>query len=141
MSQSLHGLKSTRQREAILGVFRPGLAPMSAEEVAAQVADQYPQLALSTVYRNLERFVEVGLLERSQLGDGVTRYALHQEKHGHYLVCTCCDAKIRIEGCPLRTVEEKLEQDTGYAISGHNLTLYGICPHCRAQQNKNSKGQ
>ena len=47
--------KNTKQREAILQVLAGAQTPLSAEEVCCQVSKQYPRLALSTVYRNLER--------------------------------------------------------------------------------------
>lgn len=109
-------------------------APLSAEEVCAAVTRQYPRLALSTVYRNLERFADAGLLERCLFHDGVTRYSQVREHHGHYLICTACNAKLRIGGCPLEDVEQKLEQDTGFEISGHDLTIYGVCPQCKRER-------
>ncbi len=126
--------KNTKQREAILQVFRMAESPLSAEEVCEKVSKQYPRLALSTVYRNLERFADAGLLERCLFHDGVTRYSLSQGRHGHYLVCTSCNAKLRIGDCPLESVAQKLEQDTGYEISGHDLTIYGVCPRCQKEK-------
>ena len=60
----------------------------------------FPSLALSTIYRNLERFAADALVERSDFGDGVVRYSLAREQHGHYLVCTGCHAKIKLCDCP-----------------------------------------
>lgn len=126
--------KNTKQREAILQVLANAQAPLSAEEVCGQVSEQYPRLALSTVYRNLERFADAGILERCLFHDGITRYNLAHGRHGHYLVCTHCNAKLRIGDCPLEKVAQKLEQDTGYEICGHDLTIYGVCPQCRKEK-------
>ena len=86
--------------------------------------------ALSTVYRNLERFTEAGLLEKILFHDGVTRYSA-AERHGHYLICTACDQKLRIADCPLHHIESDLARETGFTISGHDLTIYGLCPNCK----------
>lgn len=129
--------KNTRQRAAILELLRDSQEPMSAEEIHGALstfftAGRVP--ALSTVYRNLERFVENGLAKTELLGDSITRYTAAGGQHGHYLVCTGCSARIRIEGCPLSRLEKRLAQDTGFSIERHSLTIYGKCPQCRKQE-------
>lgn len=128
------GFKNTKQREAILHALQAAESPLSAEEVSAQVTKEHPKVALSTVYRNLERFADAGLLERCLFHDGITRYSLSEGRHGHYLICTACNAKLRIGGCPLKQVERELAKDTGFEICGHDLTIYGLCPHCRKKE-------
>ena len=123
-------LKNTKQREAILRVLREAKTPKTAEEICEAVSPLYPRLALSTVYRNFERFTEAGLLEKILFHDGVTRYSA-AERHGHYLICTACDQKLRIADCPLHHIESDLARETGFTISGHDLTIYGLCPNCK----------
>jgi Fe2+ or Zn2+ uptake regulation protein len=123
-------LKNTRQRAAILKILRSRQEPVSAEEIYAELCREGEAPALSTVYRNLERFVRDGLAVTELLGDSVTRYTVPREQHGHYLICTGCSAKIHIEDCPLSELEEKLSQETGFSIESHTLTLYGKCPRC-----------
>ena len=92
-------MKNTRQRAAILRVLDESAEPLSAEEVHSRLHGEEPSLALSTVYRNLERFCSENLLHRDTFGDGVVRYS-PARRHGHYLICTGCDARVRIDGCP-----------------------------------------
>jgi Fe2+/Zn2+ uptake regulation proteins len=130
--------KNTKQRGAMLELLKHSAEPMSAEEIFASLRDEYSTLALSTIYRNLERFAESGLLSKDVFNDGVVRYSLTEEHHGHYLVCTQCSNKIKIDDCPLTCLEQGLERDTGYEIEGHTLTIYGKCPEClRREQHKN----
>lgn len=124
-------LKNTKQREAILRVLAEGSGPLTAEEIGERVRCTYPSLALSTVYRNLERFEQAGRIESVVLDDNVARYFLKGGKHGHYMICTDCHASVRIDDCPLQELEGRLAKDTGYEISGHNLTIFGRCPKCR----------
>ena len=133
------GLKNTKQRAAILSVLEKSAEPMSAEEIFLQLKDAFPSLALSTIYRNLERFSEDELTEKDVFQDGVVRYSLAREHHGHYLVCTGCNAKIKIDGCPLSSLEKGLEQDTGFEIEGHTLTIYGKCPACTGREREEGR--
>lgn len=132
--------KNTKQRGAIMDVLKRSADPVGAEEIFAALKDGYPNLALSTVYRNLERFAEQGLINRDVFNDGVVRYSLAMEHHGHYLVCTKCANKIKIDDCPLTCLEQGLARDTGYEIEGHTLTIYGKCPDClRSEQVRKQK--
>lgn len=123
-------LKNTKQRGAIMQVLKSLAEPASAEDIFGGLKDEFPSLALSTVYRNLERFAAAGLVNRDSFNDGIIRYSLAEE-HGHYLICTECDCKIKIDDCPLSGMEQELAKNTGFEIDGHNLTIYGKCPRCR----------
>ncbi len=128
-------MKNTKQRAAILQVLEENADPMSAEEVYQALHGREPSLALSTVYRNLERFAEEAILLKDVFGDGVARYS-PARRHGHYLVCTSCAARVKIDGCPLHALEEGLARDTGFSIEGHSLTIYGKCPLCAGKERK-----
>ena len=129
-------MKNTQRRAAILEQVTLAHGPISAEEIFAILRERFPTLALSTVYRNLERFAADGLIDRETSPDGVFRYS-GREGHGHYLVCTQCHSRIRLHECPLSAMEEKLEEETGFSIDRHQLTLYGKCPACKKHEPHN----
>lgn len=129
-------LKNTKQRSAIMGILQKSAEPVSAEDIFAALREEYPNLALSTVYRNLERFAENGLLNRDVFNDGVVRFSLGEGHHGHYLICTECSNKIKIDDCPLMRLEQGLARETGYEIEGHTLTIYGKCPECLRREHR-----
>lgn len=126
-------MKNTQRRAAILAEVSASQGPVSAEEIFQRLQERFPTLALSTVYRNLERFAADGLVEKETSPDGVFRYA-GKDDHGHYLVCTQCHSRVRLHECPLSAMEEKLEEETGFSIDRHQLTLYGICPACKERE-------
>ena len=107
---------------------------MSAEDIFAQMKAAFPSLALSTIYRNLERFAASALVERNDFGDGIVRYSLAREQHGHYLVCTGCHAKIKLCDCPLSGMERTIAEETGFTVESHTLTIYGKCPKCAKKE-------
>ena len=112
-------MKNTKQRQAILCLLAQSHGPLTAEDIFQSLRDSCPSLALSTVYRNLERFCAEGLVKKESLNDGIIRYTSGRE-HGHYSVCTECDSEI----------EQELARKTGFEIDGHSLTIYGKCPDC-----------
>src|SRR5699024_3610172 len=113
--------------------------PMTAEMLYEKLRECCPTIALSTVYRNLERFCAEGLIQKESLNDGVVRYTSCRQ-HGHYLVCTQCDKRIRLQSCPLTAVEEEIAKQTGFSIEGHSLTIYGKCPDCLRKASPDSSG-
>jgi len=131
--------KNTKQRGAIMEILKQSAEPVSAEDIFACLKDECPNLALSTIYRNLERFAADALVKKDVFNDGVVRYSLAEEHHGHYLICTQCSNKIKIDECPLTCLEQGLARDTGYEIEGHTLTIYGKCPECIRHQQKQAK--
>ncbi len=126
-------MKNTRQRRAILEALCQSAAPVTAEEIATLVANQVPGIALSTVYRNLERLAETGVIVRVTLENGVSHYEPASAPHGHYLICKKCQKRIKLKHCPLEAISCQLEAETGFHIQGHDLRLYGICPECQTK--------
>jgi Fe2+/Zn2+ uptake regulation proteins len=120
-------------------ILKQSAEPVSAEDIFACLKEEYPNLALSTVYRNLERFAADVLVKKDVFNDGIVRYSIAGEHHGHYLICTQCSAKIKIQDCPLTRLEQGLARDTGYEIEGHTLTIYGKCPECVRREHSGEK--
>ena len=131
-------LKRTRQRAAILRLLANAEGPLTAEELHAALRGEFPAAALSTVYRNLERFLQEGLAQKEDFRDGAARYTAAQG-HGHYLVCTGCARRVRLTQCPLHGLEQELARGTGFTVESHSLTLYGKCPQCRAREENRGK--
>ncbi len=130
-----YGLKNTPGRQAVLEVLAHAQEPLAAGEVyrrvlAGEGTEKNRRTCLSTVYRTLTTLVEKGLLLRGSGQDGSLLYQLRDSRHRHYLICTRCGSSVPIPGCPLEGLEQSLGAKTGFAITGHNLELYGLCPQC-----------
>jgi len=95
------GLRATLPRLAVLWALRGAGAPVSHNDVAAQLAAQ--GLDRATVYRNLLDLARAGLAHRTDLGDHVWRFeavlqtaakasakkAGASEEHPHFLCNQC----------------------------------------------------
>ena len=124
-----HGLKATPPRVEILSMLSLLLAPVSAEELARKLADK--DIDLSTIYRNLNAFVEAGLVKK-EVGRGKENiFKLNQENEYHLLVCMHCGKTIPLPGCPYHEIHEEIERKTGFRLIDHNTEIYGICPDCQ----------
>lgn len=127
--------RQTRQKTLILDAIEMADAPQTAEQILAVARQTLPSMALTTVYRNLEQLTDQQIISRLIYPDGITRYRMADEVHHHELICVHCSQHVDISQCPLDCLAKQIEDDTGFTITSHALTLYGVCPDCR-QRNK-----
>jgi Fur family ferric uptake transcriptional regulator len=124
--------KITGPRQAILDVLRRHRHPMSSKEIFAALEAGNGDLV--TVYRSMHLLVEMQMVKRFDLGDGVARYELLAEGddgHHHHLVCTRCSAVVEIDECFTRELEERVARENGFKAITHRLEFFGICPECQ----------
>ncbi len=84
------GLKVTPQRLAVLeAVIELGNHP-TAENITESVKMNHPNIAIGTVYKTLETFVENGIVKKVKTDKDIMRYDAILEKH-HHLYCVESD--------------------------------------------------
>ena len=71
-----HGLRISSARRLVLEALLVADGPMSAEQIAQGIGGRVPCSDLASVYRNLERFEEIGVVRHVHLGHGPGLYAL-----------------------------------------------------------------
>jgi Fur family peroxide stress response transcriptional regulator len=76
-------LKITPQRTAVLEVVLSLDNHPTVEEIAQYLRLNYPHVPIGTVYKILERFVKLGIIEKVKTDDGVMRYDAVTENHHH----------------------------------------------------------
>lgn len=125
--------KLTSQREDVLKVFlNEKDKHLSAEEVYDQIKKENPKVGLATVYRTLELFSQLGILQPVTIDPGCQRYELASEEgHHHHLICLNCQKVIEFNDSLLEEFEEKLETEYGFDVKDHIIKFYGICKDCR----------
>ena len=130
--------KLTPQREATVRVLLEHEEDhLSAEDVYLLVKEKSPEIGLATVYRTLELFTELKIVDKINFGDGVSRYDFRQEgatHFHHHLVCIECGAVNEIQQDLLDEVEEIVERDWKFKIKDHRLTFHGTCHSCQENQ-------
>jgi Fur family transcriptional regulator, ferric uptake regulator len=125
-----HGLKQTRQREAILDAFAAAKGHVSSEELYEVVRAHHPDVGAATVYRALKLFCEAGVARAHHFRDGVTLYEREGHHHDH-LICTSCGAIVEFESDVIEEEQDKVAIAHGYKLTQHRHILYGLCPKCQ----------
>ena len=123
--------KYSRKRDAILECVRSTTEHPAAEWVYSHLKDEFPDLSLATVYRNLAMFKDEGLVESLGTVDGIERFDGNTAPHDHF-ICTACNAVIDFEDPALPdALLEQVQTQLGAKLSGYRLRYYGLCRSCK----------
>lgn len=125
-----HGLKHTKQREAILEVFLGAKGHVTSEEIYQAVREHYPQIGYTTVYRTLKLLCDAGVANERHFDDGVARYEIEHEHHDH-LVCLKCGKIVEFECAMIEATQDEIAARYGFRVLRHRHELYGHCANCR----------
>lgn len=120
--------RRTVQRESILQAFKKQNRPLTIQEALEEADKSNPGLGVATVYRNINRMVEEGILRSVELLDNVSRYELSGLTHHHHFHCDVCDKVFDFHSC-LENIETLAPN--GFVVKTHEIILNGICSACQ----------
>ncbi|QUH25982.1 Fur family transcriptional regulator [Serpentinicella alkaliphila] len=121
--------KITPQRLAIYNIIKKSQDHLNAESIYRMLIEDYPSISLATVYKSLELFSEIGLIQVINIGENSFRYDSNPVSHPH-LVCTSCLTVVDLNEDLFPKLTSLIEQSTHYIITKQQLCFYGICPEC-----------
>jgi Fur family ferric uptake transcriptional regulator len=134
------GLKVTLPRIKILEILESNEPRhMSAEDVYKILLETGEDVGLATVYRVLTQFESAGLITRHNFEGGHSVFELDEGRHHDHILCIKCG---RLDEFVDETIEQRqraIAQERGYSITGHNLTIYGVCAECQAKEEEEEK--
>ena len=123
-------MKRSVQREAILAELRKLTSHPTAEELYLRLKDNMPHLSLATVYRNLEQFVQVGMVMKLDCGGALKRFDGNVEPHPH-IRCHECGKVADVQNEKVEKLQNSLlELLPQLNCSGLSVEFCGICSEC-----------
>lgn len=128
-------LRPTKARCELLAHLRSTDRHPSAEEITAALRGEGTQIGVATVYQNLNRLVDVGLVRRFSGTDGRSRYDADMAPHDHAV----CDSCGRIADIDLdQRVKHAIDRASAaephvseWLVTRASVELRGLCPDCR----------
>lgn len=130
----------TLSRKAILDLLSRTTKHMSAKEIYTLLIEEYPGMALSTIYRSLDLLSQMGLINRLDIGDGQSRYEYRSDEkkdHHHHFICKKCGKIVDYSDLIdeeldlVRKAEKNLARKYHFIVHDHNIEFYGLCENCR----------
>ncbi|MDO4530990.1 MAG: Fur family transcriptional regulator [Bacillota bacterium] len=131
-AQSLRekGLKVTPQRIAVYNMLMSTHEHPNAEMIYKALEPSNPTMSLATVYKTLDSFKQLGLVQELNVGESSSRYDAVVRCHPH-TVCKVCGKVEDLQKTELTEVTKKLVPDLDFDIDCEQLILYGTCGACR----------
>lgn len=131
----------TRQRGEVLAVLEGAQgAHVTAKQVHEELARGGSTIGSATVYRQLERLVDEGLVRRYTLGPGEA--ACYEYTAGNpcphercfHCVCTVCGKLYHVECGHLGDIADHLAQEHGFTVDPQRTVFYGVCKACASKR-------
>ena len=122
-------LKHSRQRDAIYDFLMTRKDHPTADVVYSHLRQDFPNISLGTVYRNLTLLSEIGQIRRLHLGDGVDHFDADISPHYHFL-CSECGCVIDLKMDNIDYINQLADVGFDGQIAGNITYFYGLCPKC-----------
>lgn len=126
-------MKYSKQRELIHQALLANKSHPTADVIYQAVRKQNPNISLGTVYRNLNRLVSGNAIGRVHVPEGGDRFDYRTDQHYHVL-CDKCGKLQDVDAQIFTDFTTKIQADTDFIITGHNLLLTGICHDCQQKE-------
>jgi Fur family ferric uptake transcriptional regulator len=128
----ISGHPKTRQRQLLLEIIRETPGHLDAKSLYKLALERDYSISPATVYRTLNLFKKMGLIDEKHLGRSCCCYELKRSIQHQHLVCSKCGKVIEFE-CPLNETVEKVKKEQGFVVTRAEIYLEGLCADCAAQ--------
>ena len=123
-------MRITKQKELILEQLKKHKDHPGADKIYAEVREILPKISLGTVYRNLEKLSESGIILKLESGGGQNRFDPHPLPHPHFRCLNCG----KIEDLPFEIKLPELNSEDPWVserkLTAVNLEYTGYCLEC-----------
>ena len=126
----------TKQQQAVLhSLQQRGEEPLTAAALAEDLRQGGHSVGLATVYRQLEKLAQAGLVHKINTEEGALyQYCPHQADGHHHdcflLRCEACGRIVHLDCVHLKHLYDHLEAEHHFRIDSHRTILTGLCKTC-----------
>lgn len=124
-------LKYSRQRESIKNYLLETTSHPTADMVYMHVKQEFPNISLGTVYRNLKLLTDLGEAIKITAPDGGDRFDGHVQPHNHFYCIDCgriLDLNMDMDA--INHINELAAKDFDGIIESSTTLFYGKCNDC-----------
>ena len=119
--------RQTKQKETIMSICLNSPNALTIEDIHTKAKKTISSLNLATVYRNINKLVDEGILVKFSHPQKGTFYEKAGKPHHHHFFCSDCNTAIEIPGCGL-SLDKQINE--GFVIDSHEVFLHGTCAKC-----------
>lgn len=122
-------LKYSRQRESIKEFLATRTDHPTADTVYTNLREQFPNISLGTVYRNLALLSDMGEIVKITTGDGADRFDGNTVPHNHF-VCKACHRVMDLDMDCIDSIMDIAGKNFPGRIDNYITNFYGVCGDC-----------
>ena len=126
--------KFTKQREIIFNVLKDSSPKhVTPEELFSKVHQESRQVGIATVYRTLNLFEELGIVNKQEFTENAYTYELKDSDNDHHdhIICQSCGEIIEDEFLDRSVMAESLKNQYDFDLDYYSLRIYGTCSDCQ----------
>lgn len=112
----------------IYHIITDSVKHLTVEQIYTEIKNKYPKIVLATVYNNVNRLWEAGLIRKVSVENMPDRYD-RVIKHDH-LVCQKCG---KLADISFEDLTASLRRQLGEDFLSYDLKVFYLCPDCRKQ--------
>ncbi|MBI2910428.1 MAG: transcriptional repressor [Chloroflexi bacterium] len=132
------GVRVTTQRRLLLDLIRQAGGHLDADELYRRARGREPRLSLSTVYRSLRLFKELGLVEEVHYSREHLHFEAKSPKDHYHIICLSCGQVEEFESRLAQEMKSEVGEKLDFQITGADLQLSGYCSRCRLERSSGS---
>jgi len=126
----------TAQRTLLLELFRHSGEHIDADELYHRARKKNPRISLSTVYRNLQIFKKLGLIDEHHFDEEHHHYEVKSGAEHQHLLCINCGKVVEFDYPVSKKFRENIGKKYDFDIRGVEIHVTGLCSNCRKNESK-----
>ena len=126
------GYRLTEPRRAVADLVAAREGHFTAADLVDDARRRRLRIGRATIFRALDVFADLRLVERIDLPDGDHAYVGCDPVHHHHAICTRCGRSQDIDDLGLNDVLAAVGDRLEFTVTSHRLELFGLCAACRA---------
>jgi Fur family ferric uptake transcriptional regulator len=126
------GLRLTEPRRAVAELIAGREGHFTAAELVTDARRTHPGIGRATIFRTLDLFASLSLVERVDLPGGEHAYVACEAAHHHHAICTGCGRSWDVDDLGLAETLAAIGDRSGFRVTAHRLEVFGLCPDCQA---------
>jgi Fe2+ or Zn2+ uptake regulation protein len=130
----IQGHPLTNQRRLLLELLRDAEGHVDAKELYRRAGARDESISPATVYRSLNLFKELGLVDEMRLGKIRCYYEAKQSPEHQHLICQGCGKVMEFQNPYFRKLIEAVRREHGFKVTKAELYLEGYCPECEKKE-------
>ena len=109
----------TEPRRVVAEMVADRDSHFTANELVGEAKRARLGVGRATVFRALELFEQLGLVERLDLPNGEHAYVVCQPSHHHHVICTGCGRSAEVGTSGSSSIAGEVESQTGFTVDSH----------------------